>query len=124
MNKFVLIFSFAVIFIAAIAAGCTGPDTLEKSTEMTATGVIKVGAMNFNEVSLDDVTGLNSASKFSVDGVDTFKDIGSAEHVTFMESGSATLQIMSGDGNLLATGILSIPEDYGEHSFTISLEGV
>ena len=80
--------------------------------------------MNFNEISIDEVTGLTSASKFGVEDVETYKNIGGADPLTFMGSDSITLRIMDVNGNLLGTGTLSIPGEYGEYPFTVTLVNV
>lgn len=89
--------------------------------EKKATGTITVGGMSFNELRVDEVTGIPGATKFSVTEVETLKLIGGAEPVTFMGAGSTTLQITDDADTLLANGTLEIPGSFGEHSFEVDL---
>jgi DNA-binding beta-propeller fold protein YncE len=88
-----------------------------------AVGRIVVGAMNFNDLYINDVVGVLGATHFSVSEVDIIRAIGSDTPLTFMKTGSTTLQIYSdADGDtLIATGTLVIPGTFGEHPFEVSL---
>jgi hypothetical protein len=88
---------------------------------MRAEGTIKVGAMNFNEVLVNGVDNVPGAAQFSVDEVGTIQTVGGTDPVTFMATGSTTLQIYDATGNLLATGNLEIPGEIGESAFTVEL---
>lgn len=110
----------------------TSSGTIEVQSDMTtavileetgvAVGVIRVGAMTFNEVTINEVNGVSDAAGFSVNNVDTIKQIGSGEKVTFMGTGTTTIQIYDDQDTLLTTGSLQIPGSMGEHPFTVELK--
>ncbi len=86
--------------------------------------MIKVGAMNFNEVYVDAVEGVPGATHFSVSHVGTVREIGGGDPVTFMGTIETTLQIMDAGETIIATGTIPIPTVFGEHHFEVNLDFV
>jgi len=87
-----------------------------------ATGIIRVGAMNFNEVYVNPVESVPGATHFSVSHIDTVREIDGGDPVTFVGTGETTLQIMNADKIIIATGTLHIPGEVGEYPFVVDLE--
>ncbi|MEA2034601.1 MAG: hypothetical protein U9N40_03805 [Euryarchaeota archaeon] len=87
-----------------------------------AIGTIKVGALSFNEVLVDEVEGVESATHFGIFDIGGLREIGGDTPITFLGTGSTTLEIYDSQETLLATGTLKIPVSQGEHPFTVGLE--
>ena len=110
----------------------TSSGTVDVQSDMTvdvileetavAVGVIRVGAMTFNEVTINEVYGVFGAAKFSVEKSSTNLPIGGADPVTFIGTGTTTVQIYDDQETLLATGPLQIPGSLDEHPFIVELE--
>ncbi len=95
---------------------------VDPDPDPTATGMIQVGALGFNDVYVYEVEDVAGATHFSVVASTALREIDGEVPVTFMGTGETTLQITDSDGTVLATGTLTIPDAFGQHAFEIDLE--
>lgn len=91
------------------------------SKDKMITGMIQVGAMNFNNLYVYTIEGVPGGTHFSVTDSETIREIGPDEPLTFMKGGATTIQILNEAKTVIATGTLTIPSEYGKYPFEIAL---